>query len=367
MPRLVKPILCIMLAGVLIAGCSSEQSPFTSQIPSQALSAGLAQLGIPEGATLESATFNIYVASANDRQIDVHAVTADWGETTVTWNNFGGSFDPAIEGSFMADGVGYRSVDITSLVSAWLAGETENFGVLLDQVEVTYPRALYSSREAVSNNPYLEVCYEYEGVLTCEMVDAAADAYIWQIDPNGNHGTGVTLYTGWLNENDLEKQTLVRFDLETIPGGGDGCTRTIGYWKTHDGFGPQDDMVSGLLPIWLGDEGGENSMQVTTAQMASDILDQNVYGKPSNGITKLYAQLLGAKLNMASDADGSDVSAAMSAADAFLADYDWNDWKSLSQADQNMVLGWKSTMDDYNNGLIGPGHCGDMSDDMIDE
>ncbi len=363
MPKMAKPILLLMMAGLLVVGCSNNPSPFDAQLPNAALSAGLAQLGIPEGATIESATFNIYVAQVNGQQIDVHRVTADWQETTVTWNNFGGSFDPMIEGSFMADGVGYRSVDITPLVTAWLAGDVDNFGILLDQVQVTFPRAMYASREAASNNPYLEICYSYEGMLTCEQVDAIADAYIWEIDPDGNHGVSDVLYTGWQRETDLEKQSLVRFELETIPGDGDGCTRTIGYWKTHDGFGPQDDMITGLLPIWLGDEGGDKSISVTTAQMASDLLDQNVYGTASNGITKLYAQLLGAKLNLASEADGSVVSTAIAGADAFLADHDWNDWSGLTRAQKNMVSGWHGMLDDYNNGIIGPGHC----DDEVDE
>lgn len=363
MPKMARSIFMFMLAGLLAVGCSNSPSPFETPMPNAALSAGLAQLGIPEGATLESAVLHISVTGANGQQIDVHRVTADWDELTVTWNSFGGSFDPMIEGSFTADGLGYRTVDITSLVEGWFDGSIDNFGLLLDQVERTFPRAIYASRESASNHPFLEVCYSYNGELACEEVDALADTYIREIDPNRNYGTSVNLYTGWLNETDLEKQTLIRFDLETIPGDGEGCTRTIGYWKTHDGFGPQADMVSELLPIWLGNAGGDKSLHVTSAQMASDILDQSVYGHPSNGISKLYAQLLAAKLNIAADSDGSVISTAIANADAFLADHDWNDWGSLSRAQKNMVNGWKSMFDDYNNGIIGPGHCDDSDSD----
>ncbi|MFH1892460.1 MAG: SdrD B-like domain-containing protein [Candidatus Zixiibacteriota bacterium] len=138
----------------------------------------------------------------------------------------------------------------------------------------------------------------------------------------------------------------------------DGCTRTIGYWKTHAGFGPQDDVVTALLPITLGSGGGK-SLVVSTAQIAVDVLVMKTYGKNNNGITKLYAQLLGAKLSIASGADDSDVAAAIVAADAFLFDHDWNDWTSLSEADEDMVMDWQGMFDDYNNGDIGPGHCGD--------
>jgi hypothetical protein len=139
----------------------------------------------------------------------------------------------------------------------------------------------------------------------------------------------------------------------------DGCTLTIGYWKNHAGFGPQPDMVTALLPIWLGDVAGTESIHVTTAAIAVDILSQDVYGVPSNGITKLYAQLLGAKLNIANGASGSSVGNAINNADEFLADHDWTDWDGLSNNVQKMILRWHKKFDEYNNGLIGPGHCDD--------
>jgi hypothetical protein len=136
----------------------------------------------------------------------------------------------------------------------------------------------------------------------------------------------------------------------------EGCTRTIGYWKTHAGFGPQEDAVTQLLPITLGSGGGK-SLVVSTAQIAVDVLTMKTYGKNNNGITKLYAQLLGAKLSIAAGADDSDVASAISAANDFLHDYDWNDWDGLSGDDKDMVMDWQSMFDSYNNGYIGPGHC----------
>ncbi len=144
----------------------------------------------------------------------------------------------------------------------------------------------------------------------------------------------------------------------------EGCTRTIGYWKNHAGFGPQDDVVTPLLPIWLGTPDSSTSIAVTTAQIAYDILTQHVYGEPSNGITKLYAQLLAAKLNIAAGADPDDVSEAIAFADAFLALYDWEDWDDLTQDQKRTVLRLKGVFDSYNNGFIGPGHCDDEDDDF---
>ncbi len=136
-----------------------------------------------------------------------------------------------------------------------------------------------------------------------------------------------------------------------------GCTLTIGYWKNHAGFGPQKDMVSQYLPQYLGSVGGTQTVAVTTAKIAVDVLNQNVYGTASNGITKLYAQLLGAKLNIANGASGSAIAVVISEADAFLSAKRFTHWDSLSKADKAMVLTWHYKLDQYNNGLLGPGHC----------
>ena len=61
-----------------------------------------------------------------------------------------------------------------------------------------------------------------------------------------------------------------------------------------------------------------------------------------------------------------DIAGVIADADAFLAEYDWNDWKSLKKRTKKSVLSWMSDSDDYNNGIIGPGHCdifGDGDDD----
>ena len=135
-----------------------------------------------------------------------------------------------------------------------------------------------------------------------------------------------------------------------------GCTRTIGYWKTHAGFtGRNADVVSQYLSIDLGDQGGAKTVTIGTASEAVDAL--GFYGKASNGINKLYGQMLGAKLSIASGADGSSIAATITAADAFLATHDSADWGSLSAAQKTQVNGWMTTFDNYNNGKIGPKHC----------
>lgn len=137
----------------------------------------------------------------------------------------------------------------------------------------------------------------------------------------------------------------------------EGCTRGKGFWMNHAGFGPQQDLVTPLLPLWLGLEDGEHSLKVDSARIAYDVLRQFTYGEPSNGITKLYAHLLTAKLNIAGGASDEDIAEVIARADTFLAAHDWHDWSDLSHEDQVMVNQWKGTLEGYNEGEIGPGPC----------
>ena len=141
-----------------------------------------------------------------------------------------------------------------------------------------------------------------------------------------------------------------------------GCTYGKGFWKNHAGMGPQGDLVSDLLPIWLGNSDGDHSMNVETAEMAYNILQQHEYGEPSNGITRLYAHLLTAKLNIANGASDDDIAGVITEVDNFLAANSWEGWSDLGHEDREMVNGWKDMLEDYNEGMIGPGSCDSMDD-----
>lgn len=136
------------------------------------------------------------------------------------------------------------------------------------------------------------------------------------------------------------------------PTGSNNCTYTIGYWKNHS------SNITPLLPQSLGLQySGSKRLLVTTSAMAVDVLSQDIYGDASNGITKLYAQLLAAKLNVQQGASSSAVATSFSDADSFLGQYNFNDWSTLSSTVQNQILSVHETLDVYNNGNIGPGHC----------
>lgn len=171
--------------------------------------------------------------------------------------------------------------------------------------------------------------------------------YSHVVGPYSTSGTRTVDNTASFTTSDTGATGSVSWTV-TVNVPSSGCTLTIGYWKNHS------SQITPLLPISLGTPGGAKTVTVTTSAQAVTILGIPV---ASNGIDKLYAQELAAKLSIANGADSSAVASTLSAADAFLATHSDADWGSLTKAQQAQVNAWATTLANYNNGLIGPGHC----------
>ena len=118
------------------------------------------------------------------------------------------------------------------------------------------------------------------------------------------------------------------------------CTYTQGYWKNHPSAWPSTSLTLGTV--------------VYTKQQLLDILGQEVNG---NGLISLAHQLIAAKLNIAQGADPSAASACIAQADAIIGGLVCPPvgGGSLDPADTDAIT---QCLDDYNNGITGPGHCG---------
>lgn len=138
-----------------------------------------------------------------------------------------------------------------------------------------------------------------------------------------------------------------------------GCTLTIGYWKNHAGLGPQPNVMHQYLDQWLGNASGLLSYDVVTEANAVKILSfkLNSISAASNGISKLYAQLLGAKLNIAAHASPGPIQSVISGADNYLSNHNESAWASELKSQKNSILSWAAQLDAYNNGLWGVPHC----------
>ncbi len=128
----------------------------------------------------------------------------------------------------------------------------------------------------------------------------------------------------------------------TSAGLAQNCTFTQGYWKNHTEAWP----VAGLT---LG------TVNYTAAQLLA-ILQQPAQG---NKLTILAHQLIAAKLNLNNGASPASISATIAAADALIGGLVVSPIGAGSLP-TNPATGYANSLDDFNNGLIGPGHCGSV-------
>jgi hypothetical protein len=121
------------------------------------------------------------------------------------------------------------------------------------------------------------------------------------------------------------------------------CTYTQGYWKTHEDQWPVTSLTLGTVSY-------------TQAQLL-DILDRSVQG---NGLVSLAHQLIAAKLNVANGAFPDDIAQTILDADALIGSLVVPPIGSgyLSPSSTSALT---EMLDDYNNGIIGPGHCDDTT------
>ena len=139
----------------------------------------------------------------------------------------------------------------------------------------------------------------------------------------------------------LQCSTLPCEDLQN------NCTYTQGYWKTH-GPVPTGNNVN-MWPV--------TSLTLGTVNY-TDLQLQAIFNTPAqgNGLISLAHQLIAAKLNIANGADGSSVAATIAAADALIGSLVVPPVGAGSLA-PSTISSLSTTLDNYNNGLIGPGHC----------
>ena len=125
-----------------------------------------------------------------------------------------------------------------------------------------------------------------------------------------------------------------------------GCTLTQGYWKTHSENGPAHPDEN-----W-------GSLAGDTFFSSSKTYYGVLWTAPSGGNVyyQLAHQYIAAKLNISSGAITTPaVDAAMTWAGLFFNSHPPS--SSLSKADRNLVLSYAGILGNYNEGLIGPGHC----------
>ena len=157
---------------------------------------------------------------------------------------------------------------------------------------------------------------------------------------------------------------LVTGSPATVPAGGiayasvtntfedrdEGCTRTIGYWQTHSKYGPAKYDAT-----WA--EIGEDTIFFFSGQTWIQVIKAPTKG---NAYYILGQQYIGARLNVEAGASvPAEVQAAINAATALFSNPTNTpaNVATLKGAAKQMWITLATLLDNYNNGLIGPGHC----------
>ena len=123
-----------------------------------------------------------------------------------------------------------------------------------------------------------------------------------------------------------------------------GCTLTQGYWKTHN----EHATSAGLQADWPAPYDEDDLL---CGQTLLAILETAPQG---DAWIILAHQFIAARLNLASGASTTDeVDAALASADTWLL----ANCGGAPASESADALEWAETLDRYNHGAIGPGHC----------
>jgi hypothetical protein len=122
-----------------------------------------------------------------------------------------------------------------------------------------------------------------------------------------------------------------------------GCTLTQGYWKNHTDAWPVQSLYLGTVLYDSGD-------------LEAVLLASPGNGAGANGLITLAHQLIAAKLNIAAGADPTALGTAITDADNLIGSLVIPPLGTgfLSTSSTSALV---TTLDNWNNGVTGPGHC----------
>ena len=142
----------------------------------------------------------------------------------------------------------------------------------------------------------------------------------------------------------------------TFDCGGQGCTYTQGFWKTH---GPEGCANGNNTNKWWD---AANNLPVTSLMLGNvsytDLQLCSILHTPSkgNGLISLAHQLIAAKLNIANGSSDAAIKSSIDAADALIGNLLIPPVGSgfLSPSTTSAL---STALTNYNEGATGPGHC----------
>jgi hypothetical protein len=131
---------------------------------------------IPASAVIDNATLTLYLSGGDDEPdddgeegdrhgfpvvpINLHRATAPWEEGTATFASFAQHFDPTVSAILLpTSSNASKSIDVKSLVQAWVRGAQPNYGLVLRTDAKAHTILVSSEGRTVSLRPALAVTY----------------------------------------------------------------------------------------------------------------------------------------------------------------------------------------------------------------
>lgn len=146
----------------------------------------------------------------------------------------------------------------------------------------------------------------------------------------------------------LSATTVVDINVEGGSCGGDGCTYTIGYWRTHTKYGPAKKRDS----VW--DTLGEDTTFHKSGQSYYTVINSSSAG---GAYYTLARQFIAATLNINAGASlPLNVKQAITDSTILFQNYTPSEVKK-SKTITNTFISYVGLLTSYNEGVIGPGHC----------
>jgi len=205
------------------------------------------------------------------------------------------------------------------------------------------------------------------------------DSVVGQLGPDHLFDSATFTYSRWITAETCDPFTVentatvvdsVVLDSDTVTirvtvNCGEGCTLTQGYWKTHSNKGPAPlDTTWNLLPDQPAafDPDAIQEAEDETFFYSGQTWYQ-VFWTSSAGGNAYYIlahQYMAAVLNIL---NGASSTAAVNAAITNAGNYFNNAANTpasalnLSKSARKTLLGYATTLGNYNTGVIGPGHC----------
>lgn len=160
-----------------------------------------------------------------------------------------------------------------------------------------------------------------KGLCIVAMLAASACSRDYSPSPSGVDEPGLPL-------SDSGKRVTAQAD----------CSLTQGFWKNHEEVWPVEELILGATTY-------------TKPQLLA------ILRTPSRGDATyiLIHQLIAARLNIANGADPTAIADTLTAADAWLAANPLGTNPTGAARQDGVALA--ALLDDYNNGVTGPGHC----------